>query len=109
MATDTFARFIQESLVIEEDTDEGMDLDTLYGLYISWCRISGVLTESESRFLSTLRRHRLRWGHHESGWVLVGLRMVGPAARDYVICSAAPYRTGSDDTWELPVEPGAAA
>ncbi|MFF1830818.1 hypothetical protein [Paenarthrobacter sp. NPDC058040] len=109
MATDTFARFIQETLVIEEDTDEGMDLDTLYGLYISWCRISDVPREPEGRFLSTLRRHRLRWGHDEGGWVLVGLRMVGPAARDYVVSSAVPCRTGNADDWELSVEPGAAA
>lgn len=109
MATDNFARFIQESLVIEEDTDEGMDLDTLYGLYISWCRVSGVAREPENRFLASLRRHRLRWRRQENGWVLVGLRMVGPAARDYVLCSATPCRPENDDAWELLEVPHAAA
>jgi hypothetical protein len=42
VAIDNLARFISECLVIEEDTDEGMDLDTLYGLYISWCCLENV-------------------------------------------------------------------
>ncbi|MFK0006319.1 hypothetical protein ACIQTZ_04640 [Paenarthrobacter sp. NPDC090520] len=109
MATDNFARFIQESLVIEEDTDDGMDIDTLYGLYISWCRITDIAREPETRFLSTVRRHRLRWGRQDGGWVLVGLRMIGPAARDYVTSGAVLSHAGNDEVWELPLEPGAAA
>ncbi|MFJ4030319.1 hypothetical protein ACIPWF_23340 [Paenarthrobacter sp. NPDC089989] len=109
MATDNFARFIQESLIIEEDTDEGMDIDTLYGLYISWCRIADVAREPETRFLFTLRRHGLRWGRHDGGWVLVGLRMMGPAARDYVMSSEVSSRAGKDEVWVFPLEPDAAA
>ena len=102
MATDTFARFLHECLVIEEDTDDGLDLDTLYGLYISWCGMASVEREPEQAFLSSLRRHHLRWGRYEGRWILVGLRMIGPAARDYVMCSAAPLpANGKADLSEL--------
>ncbi|WP_347107530.1 hypothetical protein AAHB33_10745 [Paenarthrobacter sp. S56] len=102
MATDIFARFLHECLVIEEDTDDGMDLDTLYGLYISWCGLAGVEREPEQDFLSSIRQHHLRWGRREGSWVLAGLKMVGPAARDYVVCSAAPlYAAGTADLADL--------
>jgi hypothetical protein len=103
MATDNFARFLQECLVVEEDTEEGLDLDTLYGLYISWCRLENLERIPERAFGSMLRRHHLHWGRYEGNWVLVGLRMVGPAARDYVLSGSAPMRSiGAPEFLEVP-------
>jgi hypothetical protein len=103
MATDNFARFLQECLVVEEDTEEGLDLDSLYGLYISWCQLESVGRASERAFGAMLRRHHLHWGRYDGNWVLVGLRMVGPAARDYVLAGSASMRPiGAPEFLEVP-------
>ena len=96
VATDDFELFIQDCLVIEEDAEEGLSLDALYGLYLSWSRLTGHDRLPEGSFVSSLHRHRLHWGRRQGRWVVVGLRMVGPAARDYVLCSAGPWN-GIDD------------
>ncbi|WP_347108879.1 hypothetical protein AAHB33_18870 [Paenarthrobacter sp. S56] len=84
MTRDDFFRFMQESLVFEDDTDEGLDSESLYGLYVSWCHVARIRPEPEGSFSSACKRQgALRRRRHHGAYT--GLRMVGPAARDYAM------------------------
>ena len=69
----------------EDDTSEGLDFDTLYGLYISWCHLAGAAPVSDGAFGAALTRRGLHRVRHVDHRAFAGLRMVGPAARDYVL------------------------
>ncbi len=84
MTRDDLTHFIQESLVFEDDTDDALDAESLYGLYVSWCHINRTRPEPEESFSSARKRQgRLRRRRHHGAYT--GLRMLGPAARDYVM------------------------
>jgi hypothetical protein len=80
-------RFLQDCIVINEATDEGLTTDEMYGLYVSWCSLSGLPPAGDRDFrraLATNGIHPHRQGHHV---VYPGMSMTGPAASDYIITS----------------------
>lgn len=83
MAQSHFAQFLAEATTADFDTDCPLTADCLYGLYTSWC----LLHELEVRQGVTFRAAMQRLGVdvHNSR-----LRMVGPAAADYIL-SSYPY------------------
>lgn len=85
MTINDFTLFYRECLVFDDDTEDGLDFESLYGLYISWCRLNHMPLDSEAslgRALKLLGFHSVRHNHHKS---YIGLRMTGPAARDYIL------------------------
>ncbi|GAA2870813.1 hypothetical protein [Paenarthrobacter ilicis] len=85
--TDTqISIFLSESVVFEDDTDKGLDFDTLYGLYISWCVLGRKVPIPDSAFKTALTLEGLKPEKDPTGQrVYVGMTMVGAAARDYVV------------------------
>lgn len=80
MATSHFNQFLDEATIAELDTDCPLSADGLYGLYISWCSIHGMEAGSDTAFRAAM--HRCGIDIHDSR-----LRMVGPAATDYILSS----------------------
>ncbi|MFK0009731.1 hypothetical protein ACIQTZ_22030 [Paenarthrobacter sp. NPDC090520] len=98
--------FLADSVYFEEDTEEGLDSDALYGLYISWCRLGNKIPAPDSVFAADVQAAGLTFLDRDGIRVYPGLRMVGPAARDYVMNSfplledpdlVAPIRQDVDD------------
>ena len=80
MATSHFTQFLDEATIPEFDTDCPLSADCLYGLYVSWCLIHRLEAKPDATFRSAM--HRLGIDVHHSR-----LRMVGPAAADYILAS----------------------
>lgn len=80
MAASHFTTFLAEATVPEFDTDCPLTADGLYGLYVSWCALRG--TDPEPDFTFRAAMHRRGVDVHDSR-----LRMVGPAAADYILSS----------------------
>ena len=80
MATSHFTTFLEEATVPEFDTDSPLSADCLYGLYVSWCVLHG--TEPEPDFTFRAAMHCRCVDVHDCR-----LRMVGPAAADYILSS----------------------
>lgn len=80
MATSHFQQFLEQATITEPDTDCPLSADSLYGLYTSWCIINGLDAESDSTF-------RTAMGHCGVDLNDSRLRMVGPAAADYILSS----------------------
>jgi len=100
-------QFIHESLVYEEDTTEGLDFDTLYGLYISWCHLQGSTPVSERALGAALRKQRFHRVRHSRNQSYAGLHMVGPAARDYVMhCDTCWSAESLDDLQDVTEDRG---
>ncbi|MFJ5956023.1 hypothetical protein ACIQC5_08680 [Paenarthrobacter sp. NPDC092416] len=87
--------FLQDCVVLEDDTDQGLDLETIYGLYISWCVLGRKVPIPDDAFRTALDRHGLKHTKHKGLRMYPGLRMVGPAARDYIV-NSVPILTESD-------------
>ncbi|MDR6986685.1 hypothetical protein J2Y66_001155 [Paenarthrobacter nitroguajacolicus] len=86
--TDTqISSFIQDCVVFEDDTENGLDFDTFYGLYISWCVLGRKIPIPDSAFKTALELEGLRPIKENGRKIYAGMSMVGPAARDYVINS----------------------
>lgn len=77
-------RFLEDSVVVEEDTDDGLGLETLYGLYISWCHLQGETPAPEGPFRDALHRQGLQLCEDDPG-SYAGVKMIGPAARDFAL------------------------
>jgi hypothetical protein len=80
MAASHFTKFLDEATVLEFDTDCPMSADCLYGLYVSWCLLCGTKAELDVTFRAAM--HRAGIDVHDCR-----LRMVGPAAADYILSS----------------------
>ncbi|HKU35515.1 MAG TPA: hypothetical protein VJP90_08195 [Paenarthrobacter sp.] len=86
--TDTqIGAFLRECVVYEEDSEEGLDLEALYGLYISWCVLGSKVPIPDSAFITSVRINGVKHHKREGTRFYPGLRMVGDAARDYVLNS----------------------
>ncbi|MFP3579609.1 MULTISPECIES: hypothetical protein [unclassified Arthrobacter] len=84
--TDTqIARFLRDSVVFEDDTEKGLDFDTLYGLYISWCVLERKVPIPDSAFKTALQLEGIKSAKEIGHRIYPGMSMVGPAARDYVV------------------------
>ncbi|MFF2842242.1 hypothetical protein [Paenarthrobacter sp. NPDC057981] len=93
--TDTqISSFLRDSVVFEDDTEKGLDFDTLYGLYISWCVLGRKVPVPDSAFKTALTLHGLKPSKENGQRIYPGMAMVGPAARDYVV-NNVPMWTGS--------------
>lgn len=86
--TDTqISSFLRDCVVFDDDTEKGLDFDTLYGLYISWCVLGRKIPIPDSAFRTALEIEGLRPAKDHGHRIYPGLNMVGPAARDYVVNS----------------------
>ncbi|WP_159705233.1 hypothetical protein [Arthrobacter sp. 18067] len=92
--TDTqIGSFIRDCVVFEDDTENGLDFDTFYGLYISWCVLGHKIPVPDSAFKTALEREGLRPIKENGQRIYPGMSMVGPAARDYVVNSVPMWDT----------------
>jgi hypothetical protein len=80
MANKHFDQFLQESTIHDINSDCKLERDQLYGLYTSWCCVTGELPSREQVFWAAMKS-RIATRHHN------GLRMKGPAAADYILSS----------------------
>ena len=80
MATSHFNQFLDEATIAELDTDCPLSADCLYGLYVSWCLLQGLEAKPDATFRAAM--HRCGVDIYDSR-----LRMVGPAAMDYILAS----------------------
>jgi hypothetical protein len=81
LALSHFDDFFREATSREPGSDTGLDAGELYGLYESWCLITGCPPESAKAL----------WGALAARGVIPGrntLSMSGPAAADYIVSSA---------------------
>ena len=80
MTASHFNQFLDQATVAESDTDCPLTADCLYGLYTSWCVLHGLEARPDAPFRAAMRRRGV--DVHECR-----LRMVGPAAADYILSS----------------------
>lgn len=78
MADSHFDRFLSEATYRDQESDSGLDGDCFYGLYTSWCQVSGNTPRPEKIFWAAMKQ-RLVHGQR--------LKMKGPAAADYILTS----------------------
>ncbi|WP_120520933.1 hypothetical protein [Arthrobacter celericrescens] len=80
MAVSHFDRFLAEATVPDPDPTRCVDIDQLFGLYISWCNVQQQIPDSEHVFRAAMKRHGINTS-------APGLRKTGPAAMDYILAS----------------------
>ncbi|GGH91158.1 hypothetical protein GCM10007170_06650 [Arthrobacter liuii] len=79
MAQTPFDQFLQETTYRDREPGKHLDRDTLYGLYTSWCCVSGKEPQTEHDFWAAMRE-RLGAGEF--------LHMKKcPAVADYILAS----------------------
>lgn len=81
MSATHFDGFVQDSLNSDPGSDKGLDSEELFGLYTSWCLLTGCPQESAEAL----------WDALESRGIIPGrntLAMTGPTAADYILSSA---------------------
>jgi hypothetical protein len=67
---------------------DGLSMDELYGLYLSWCGLKGFKRVRDRAFRAAVRAANIRPAH--CGSRRPGLMMSGPAARDYLLHRELP-------------------
>jgi len=88
--------FLTECLARDSDHD-GLRLEELYGLYLSWCGLRASEPVRGRAFRAALRTAGIR-PSHRSG-LCPGVAMAGPAACDYIVHRELPLAvlgTGPD-------------
>ena len=80
MAPSHFTTFLAEATVPEFDTDCPLTADCLYGLYVSWCVLQGIDARPDVTFRAAMHCRDVDVNDSR-------LRMVGPAAADYILSS----------------------
>lgn len=96
--TDTqISQFLRDSVVFEDDTEKGLDFDTLYGLYISWCVLGRKVPIPDSAFKTAVALEGLKQVKENGQRVYPGMSMVGAAARDYVVNSVPMWTETATD------------
>jgi hypothetical protein len=78
MAHSQFDQFLSEATYLDRESDSTLNGDSLYGLYISWCYLSGTTPKAERTFWAAMNQ-RVSPGQC--------LKMKGPAAADYILSS----------------------
>ncbi len=78
MAHSQFDQFLSEATYLDRECDSTLNGDSLYGLYTSWCYLSGTTPKAERTFWAAMNQR-----------VIPGqcLKMKGPAAADYILSS----------------------
>jgi hypothetical protein len=79
--------FLNECIARDPDRD-GLSIEELYGLYLSWCGLRGSEPFRGRAFRAGLRAAGIGPGHR--GGLCPGLAMAGPAARDYIVHRELP-------------------
>lgn len=79
--------FLNECLAPDPDGN-GLAMEELYGLYLSWCGLEGFVPVDGKAFRAGLRAAKVRIEH--LGSRCPGLRMTGPAACDYLVHRELP-------------------
>ena len=79
--------FLRDSVIYEEDSEDGLGFEALYGLYISWCLLGNKVPIPDSAFRTAVRISGVKHDKREGLRYYPGLRMIGEAARDYVVNS----------------------
>jgi hypothetical protein len=79
MAQSQFDQFLQEATYRDREPGKHLDRDFLYGLYTSWCCVSGQEPQPEHVFWSAMRE-RLSPGE------CLHMKKC-PAAADYILAS----------------------
>lgn len=87
MAKTPLDDFLNECVARDPDGD-GLSMDELYGLYLSWCGLEGSPPVRGRAFRAGLRAANIRPDHR--GTRCPGLMMVGPAAFDYLVHRELP-------------------
>lgn len=100
--TDTqISSFIRDCVVFEDDTENGLEFDTFYGLYISWCVLGRKIPIPDSAFKTALEREGLKTIKLSGQRIYPGMSMVGPAARDYVVNSVPMWNDSAASAYAL--------
>lgn len=81
MSQSHFERFLTHAVNDEPDSEAGLSLDELYGVYTSWCLLNEEQPQAPETLWEALKDHHIRPEHNH-------LVMKGPAAADYIIASA---------------------
>jgi hypothetical protein len=69
--------------VAPDPDGNGLSMDELYGVYLSWCGLEGAAPAGGGAFSAGLRAANVRPAYR--GGRCPGLRMTGPAACDYLV------------------------
>ncbi|MDQ0691197.1 hypothetical protein [Arthrobacter sp. W4I7] len=80
MAHSQFDQFLSDATYRDRESESTLDGDSFYGLYTSWCYLSGRTPTAEHVFWAAMNQ-RVSPGQC--------LKMKGPAAADYILTSYA--------------------
>lgn len=83
----TLEDFLKECVAPDPDGD-GLSMDELYGLYLSWCGLEMFPPVRGRAFRAGLRAANIRPDHRGSR--CPGLMMIAPAACDYLVHRELP-------------------
>ncbi|WP_423185082.1 hypothetical protein [Arthrobacter sp. NyZ413] len=78
MADTHFGRFLSEATIPDLDPEHCLAEEELFGLYLSWCRITSCTPATETGFRAGMKHHGIRPP-------VPGLWRAGPAATDYIL------------------------
>lgn len=81
VSTTHFDDFVRDAINSDPGSDKGLGSEELYGLYTSWCVLTGCPLESAEALWLALGRKGIIPGENT-------LAMTGPAAADYILSSA---------------------
>ena len=87
MAKTPLDDFLNECVARDPDAD-GLSVEELYGLYLSWCGLAGSTPVRSRAFRAGLRAANIRPARR--GGRCPGLTMTGPAACDYLVHRELP-------------------
>lgn len=76
-----FDAFLGEAVKTDPGSDKGLDCEELFGLYTSWCLLSGHRPLSAQALWHALSHKGITPGKNS-------LSMTGPAATDFIVASA---------------------
>lgn len=76
-----FDDFLREAISRDPGSEQGLSKEALFGLYTSWCTLSGCPPESEEPLWEALASKGIDPAKNT-------LAMTGPAAADYILSSA---------------------
>lgn len=79
--------FLNECVAPDPGGD-GLSMEEMYGLYLSWCGLEGSTPVGGRAFRAGLRTANIRVEHRGSR--CPGLKMAGPAACDYLVHRELP-------------------
>ena len=86
MTASDYNRFVKTCIAADEDPQEGLAEDEMYGVYISWCLLQNERPRPARAFWAAMSglglSERRRVAHR---FVRPGLRATGPAAVDYIL------------------------